>query len=83
MDIILIVLIVGAMNICCFVIGAVVGQAASRGEKIDTPTVNPLKAYRELEAKKEAQREQSKLDTIMRNIECYDGTSKGQEDVRY
>ena len=29
----------------------------------------------------EAQMEQDKIDTIMRNIERYDGTSQGQEDV--
>jgi hypothetical protein len=40
-----------------------------------------MKAYREREAKKEAQMEQDRIDTIMRNIEGYDGTSRGQEDV--
>ena len=75
------VLIVGAMNIICFVIGAKVGQTVSKGETIETPTVNPMKLYREREAKREAQKEQDRLETIMRNIEGYDGTSRGQEDV--
>lgn len=75
------VFLVGVMNICCFTIGAVVGQKVSKGEKIETPTVNPMKLYREKEAKREAQKEQDKLDTILRNIEGYDGTSRGQEDV--
>lgn len=66
-------------NIVCFIIGAKVGQAVSKGEKIETP--DPLKAYREREAKREAQKEQNRLDTIMRNIEAYDGTGNGQEDV--
>lgn len=68
-------------NIVCFIIGAKVGHAVSKGEEIKTPTIDPLKAYREHEAKKEAQREQERLDTIMRNIEAYDGTGNGQEEV--
>lgn len=68
-------------NIVCFIIGAKVGQAVSKGEEIKTPAIDPLKAYREHEAKREAQKEQERLDTIMRNIEAYDGTGDGQEEV--
>ena len=78
---ILLVLTVGALCIGCFIIGAKVGQTASKGETIETPTVNPMKAYREREAKKEAQMEQDKIATIMQNIENYDGTGNGQKDV--
>lgn len=77
----LLLLVMGLTNITCFVIGAKVGQAVSKGKEIETPTINPVKAYREREAKKEAQMEQDRIDTIMRNIEGYDGTSRGQEDV--
>ena len=77
----LLLAVMGLTNIACFVIGAKVGQAVSRGKEIETPTINPMKAYREREAKKEAQMEQDRIDTIMRNIEGYDGTSRGQEDV--
>ena len=75
------VLIVGAMCCICFLIGAKVGQTVSKGEDIKTPTVNPLKAYREHEQRKAAEQEQERIDTIMRNIETYDGTGNGQEDV--
>ena len=75
------VLTVGALCIVCFLTGAKVGQAVSKGETIETPTVNPMKLHRDHEAKKEAQMEQQRLDTIMRNIERYDGTSAGQEDI--
>ena len=77
----LLLAVMGITNIACFLIGAKVGQAASKGETIETPTVNPMKLYREKEAKREVQREQDRLETIMRNIEGYDGTSRGQEDV--
>lgn len=72
---------VGAMCITCFLLGAKLGQTVSKGEDIELPSVNPFEAYRKHEARKEAQMEQDRLDTIMRNIERYDGTSKGQEDV--
>lgn len=77
----LLLAIMGLTNIACFVIGAKVGQTVSKGEEVKLPTVNPMDAYRKREAKKEAQMEQDRLDTIMRNIECFDGTSRGQEDV--
>ena len=78
---IVLVLCIGAMCICCFVIGAKVGQAVSKGEDIMLPTINPIEAYRERENKKHARMEQDKLDTIMRNIEAYDGTDSRQEDL--
>ena len=77
----LLVAIMGAACIACFLIGAKVGQTVSKGEDIKLPKVNPLEAYREREARKEAEMEQSRLDTIMQNIEAYDGTSNGQKDV--
>lgn len=78
---VLLLAVMAVSNIVCFIIGAKVGHAVSKGEEIKTPTIDPLKAYREHEAKKEAQREQERLDTIMRNIEAYDGTGNGQEEV--
>ena len=78
---IVLVLVVGAMCIGCFLVGAKVGQTVSRGEDIKLPTINPFEAYREHEQKKAAQEEMDRLDTIMRNIERYDGTGRGQEDV--
>ena len=77
----LLVLIVGTLNIVCFFVGAKVGQAVSKGEPIEAPTINPLKAVREHQEKKLAQMEQDRLDKILHNIEVYDGTGRGQEDV--
>ena len=78
---VLTILAVAFVCMASFLVGAKVGQAASKGEKIETPTVNPLKAYREHEAKKVAQAEQDKISVIMSNIEAYNGTSDGQKDV--
>lgn len=78
---ILLVVTVGVLCIGCFLIGAKVGQTVSKGETIEMPSINPLDAYRKHEARKEAQAEQERIDTIMRNIESYDGTGNNQEDV--
>lgn len=78
---IVLVLTVGAMCIGCFIVGAKVGQTVSKGEDIKTPSLNPLKAYRENEERKEAQAKQDEIETIMRNVERYDGTGAGQEEV--
>lgn len=77
----LLLLIMGAVNVACFMIGAKVGQAVAKGEKVEMPSVNPLEAYREHRNKKEAEMEQDSMNTILQNIEVYDGTSNGQKDV--
>ena len=78
---IFLLLITGALNVVCFFIGAKVGQKVVKGEEIQAPEINltnPVKAYRE---KKKAEYEQDRIDTIMQNIETYNGTSAGQKDV--
>ena len=78
---ILLVAIICIGFIACFITGAKVGQKVSNGEPIETPNLDPFKAYREREARQEAKAEQDRLATIMRNIEKYDGTGNGQEEV--
>ena len=72
-------------NLACFIVGAKVGQSVARDEKIETPKFNPIKAVNkaitEHREKEEAKAEKEKLETILRNIERYDGTSSHQEDV--
>ena len=81
METILIIMTVGILNVGCFFIGAKVGQKVVKGEPIEIPSLNPLKAYREAQDRKEAEREADKLGTILQNIEAYDGTGAGQKDV--
>lgn len=85
METILIIAVVGALNIACFFIGAKVGQRVTKGENIELPSLNPVKAIKEhneqKQAEKEAEREQERINTIMQNIENYDGTPNGQKDV--
>ena len=78
---VLLVLVVSMANLACFVIGAKVGQKVTKGEAIELPKVNPLELAREHQEKRAAQEERSKVETILRNIENYDGTAYGQQDV--
>ena len=73
--------VIAVSNILCFMVGAKVGQTVSKGERVELPSIDPVKAVREHKAKMEAYREQDRQDTIMQNIENYDGTSNGQKDV--
>ena len=83
MEAIMLVIVTGCMCIWSFMFGAKVGQAAAKGEEITMP--NPVEAAKEhkekREAQKEAEREQNRIDAILRNIDNYDGTGYGQEDV--
>jgi len=82
MDILLLALllvVMGAVNILCFMIGAKVGQTVTKGKDIELP--NPVKAVSEHKARKEAAAVQSKVDVILENIESYNGTEYGQKDV--
>jgi hypothetical protein len=76
---VLLLLVMGVTNILCFMIGAKVGQSVVRGEKVEMP--NPVKAVEAHRAKKEADRVQDRVNTIMANINSYDGTGYGQQDV--
>lgn len=78
---IILILVVGILNIGCFFIGAKVGQKVVKGEPIEIPSLNPMKAYREAQDRKQAEREAERNEMIMQNIEVYDGTSAGQKDV--
>lgn len=78
---VLLILIMGVVNILCFMIGARVGQAVSKGETVEMPTLNPLQAIQDAQEKKEAKREQDRISMIMANIDSYDGTGYGQQEV--
>ena len=74
------VLATGFVCMACFLMGVKVGQAVSKGEKVELPA-NPLTAAKERQTKQEAEFEQNRLNTILHNIDRYDGTSDGQKEV--
>lgn len=77
----LLILIMGAYGAVCFLIGASVRQKVDKGEKVEMPTVNPMAIVREHREKKEAEEKKSRMDAILRNIDAYNGTEIGQEEV--
>lgn len=82
METILIIAVVGTLNVVCFFIGAKVGQTVAQGKEIEPPKINsPVALYKAHREAKEAEAEKNRLDVILANIERYDGTGAGQEDV--
>lgn len=78
---ILSVIVTGVLCIACFYIGAKTGQTVAKGKDIEMPKVNPMKIYKERQDKREADKELEKIETILQNIDRYDGTSVGQQDI--
>ena len=78
---VLLMMILSLSNIACFIIGASLRQKVNKGESVKLPTVNPVEAIKEHREQKEYDYKQSQLETILRNIDNYDGTDYGQEDV--
>ena len=78
---ILTVAVTGVLCIACFYFGAKVGQTVAKGRDIEVPTVNPVKIIKERQDKREADKKIAKIETILHNIDRYDGTSVGQEDI--
>lgn len=74
-------LVMGAINIACFVIGAKVGQQTAKGETVKVELPNPVAAVREYKQSREDARERSQMEAILRNIERYDGNPGGQEEI--
>lgn len=81
----LLIAVVGCLCILCFIVGAKVGQAVVKGDKVTMPDLNPINAIREHKEQRQAEKEQKELrartDAIMHNIDVYDGTSVGQKEV--
>ena len=74
------ILAMGFVCMACFLMGAKVGQSVAKGEEVKLP-INPLLSAKERQTKQEAEFEQNRLNTILHNIDRYDGTSDGQKDV--
>lgn len=78
---VLLLLVMAIANIVCFMVGAKVGQAVSKGEDVKLPTLNPVEIYKTHKENKVAEAEQDKIDTVMQNLEAYNGTEAGQKDI--
>jgi len=76
---VLLLAVMAASNILCFVVGAKVGQKVVKGDPVELP--NPAKAVREHKKRIAQEEEQNRINTILENIDRYDGTSIGQKEV--
>lgn len=77
---ILMVAVIAASNIACFVIGAKIGQRAANGEEIGVAS-EPLVVAKHSRESKEAQLKRERTEAILKNIDAYDGTAAYQEDI--
>ena len=83
---ILLVLVTGILIIVSFLNGVKVGQSVSKGKEIeikapDLSKLNPIALYNEHKEKVKADKETKKIETILHNIDVYNGTGEGQKDI--
>ena len=71
-----IILISSITNLLCFYLGA---KLANPSKRIDIP--NPVKAVKEYKIRKELENIPNPVETLLHNIDIYDGTGNGQQDV--
>ena len=81
MEAILILTVCTLLNVACFLIGAKVGQKVDKGEGIDISLPDPFKPLVQTREKRKTEREVEAFNTILHNVDVYDGTSIGQKDV--
>lgn len=73
--------IFGVFIIISFILGARVGQKIVKGEEVKIELPNPVNKIREHKEIKEAEKEQTKMDIMVENIDNYDGTDLGQKEI--
>jgi hypothetical protein len=81
METIILVMLMGGMNLLAFLIGARVGQKVVNNAPVELPTINPITLYKEHKDKEEMSKEQEKLNTMLDNINNYDGSSANQKEI--
>ena len=75
----LLVVFICLSNITCLVVGARIGQKVSRGEEVKLP--NPVEKVHTFKEAQERNKKQEAIDTMLYNIDVYDGTGLGQKDI--
>lgn len=81
METIALLFLFGIFIILSYTLGLKNGQKLKNNEEIKIPEINPVKIVRnEIETSKQ-KKKQDAYDTIMANIDNYDGTGLGQKDI--
>lgn len=77
----ILIIINSTTNIACFFIGVSVRQKVDKGETVKMPNLNPSDIYKEHQKKQEQEKKMRQREVLLRNIENYDGTPYGQEEI--
>ena len=81
MDVVLLVVFICLSNFICLIVGVKVGQKASRGEDIPIKLPNPVEKIQTMKDSQEYKKEREAIETMLYNIDVYDGTGMGQKDI--
>ena len=81
METIALLFLFGVFIILAYTLGLKNGQKLKNNEEIKIPEINPVKIVRNEIETFEQKKKQDVYDTIMDNIDNYDGTGLGQKDI--
>lgn len=73
--------IFGVFILVAYSLGLKNGQRLSKDEDVVVPIVNPVKVITEEIEKHEEKKKQQAYEIMMSNIDNYDGTGLGQQDI--
>lgn len=81
METIALLFLFGIFIILAYTLGLKNGQKLKNNEEIKIPEINPVKIVRNEIETFEQKKKQDAYDTMMANIDNYDGTGLGQKDI--
>ena len=81
METIALLFLFGIFIILAYTLGLKNGQKIKNNEEIKIPEINPVKMVRNEIETFEQKKKQDAYDTMMANIDNYDGTGLGQKDI--
>lgn len=81
METIALLFLFGIFIILAYTLGLKNGQKLKNNEEIKIPEINPVKIVRNEIETFEQKKKQDVYDTMMANIDNYDGTGLGQKDI--
>lgn len=80
-DTILLLFLFGIFIITAYTLGLKNGQRLKNNEEIKLPEINPIKIVRNEIESFEEKKKQNAFETMMSNIDNYNGTGLGQKDI--
>lgn len=81
METIALLFLFGVFIILAYTLGLKNGQKLKNNEEIKIPEINPVKIVRNEIETFEQKKKQDAYETMMANIDNYDGTGLGQKDI--